>query len=193
MAERESSRQKNSDVSVWDVASDAVTRCEGLKNLAYCVGIGKDGKRIAAGEYDGRLHLWDAGQAKARTVLPAHAGPIYSVAVSPDGDSIVTGGADKIVRVWNAQTGLLRKELDGHPGLVFSVSYDAGRDRVLAAGKDLALSRWNVRNEEISAEEKAVIMAVPQAREKGKTVAEVDTDPWSSTSSASKADGPIRR
>jgi sterol desaturase/sphingolipid hydroxylase (fatty acid hydroxylase superfamily) len=138
---------QNSQVSVWDVVADTVTACQGLKNLAYCVNIRKDGKQIAAGEYDGRLHLWDLGSEQPRLVAKGHAGPIYSIAISSDGDSIVTGGADKIVRVWNAKTGAVIKELDGHPGLVFSVSFDATHQRVLAAGKDLALTGWNIVND----------------------------------------------
>ena len=140
---------QGSSVSSWSVASGQLTQYDGLNNLAYCVNISSDGKRIVAGEYDGRLHLWDLDNQKARRIMTGHDGPIYSVSLSPDGDSIISGGADQFVRVWNAGTGALTKKLEGHTGLIFSVSFDTDRQRILAAGKDNALTDWNTAGGEI--------------------------------------------
>jgi len=137
---------QGSQVTAWDTNSDTLVNCKGSKNLAYCVAIHPDGRTIAAGDYDGRLFLWQRGETDSRTVLAAHSGPVYSVAFNVTGNSIVSGGADKTVKVWNAN-GLISKALDGHPGLIFSVSFDAERQRVLAAGKDLNSTVWNLVNE----------------------------------------------
>jgi sterol desaturase/sphingolipid hydroxylase (fatty acid hydroxylase superfamily) len=131
-------------VSTWEVAADRLTRHRRLGDLAYCVDISEDGRRVAAGEYGGQLHLWDAGEERPRAVVKGHAGPIYSLRISPDGESVVTGGADRVVRVWDAKSGSVAKELHGHRGMIFSVSRGAGGRRILAGGKDGSLTCWDV-------------------------------------------------
>jgi sterol desaturase/sphingolipid hydroxylase (fatty acid hydroxylase superfamily) len=139
---------QQSTVRVWDVPSGAITALEGPRNLAYCVAIRADGNAIVAGDYEGRLFLWQGGETDSRTVLAAHSGPVYSVAFNAAGNSIVSGGADKSVKVWKPN-GLVEKAFDGHPGLIFSVSYDGQRQRVLAAGRDMQATGWNLADDGI--------------------------------------------
>lgn len=129
-------------VSSWTLVGDQFTQYEALDNLAYCVAVSRDGKRIVTGDYDGKLHLWETGTPKARRSMNGHEGPIYSVALGDQGDTIVSGGADQVVRLWNLQTGELAKKLTGHQGMIFSVSFDADRQRILAGGKDNVISDW---------------------------------------------------
>ncbi len=135
---------QGSQVCSWDVATDHLTKHRRLGDLAYCLAISRDGRRVAAGEYGGRLHLWDADQEQPRLAAKGHTGPIYSLAISPDGKSVVTGGADHTVRVWDVMSGTVTKELHGHRGMIFSVSCDVGHRRVLAGGKDGTLTCWDV-------------------------------------------------
>src|SRR5262249_28166970 len=129
-------------VITWNVPLDRLTKHTGLGNLACCVGISRDGQRVAAGAYDGRLYLWDFDKEQPRLVARGHDGPIYAVSTSPSGETIVTEGCDKVVRMWNAKKGASEKSFYGHPGLVVAVSYDDCRQCVLAAGKDKSLTGW---------------------------------------------------
>jgi WD40 repeat protein len=140
---------QSSHVSSWDVANDRHTNYRGLSDLAYCVGISRDGRRIAAGEYTGHLYLWDLGAEQPRLKVKGHAGPIYALVMSSDGESIVTGGADRAVRVWNARSGTMAKELPAQAGLIFSVSYDVRHQRIVAGGKGKLLMDWSISREPI--------------------------------------------
>ena len=140
---------QGSQVSSWNVIPDKLTRYAGTVNLAYCVQISRDGRRIAAGEYDGRLHLWELDREQSRLILTGHDGPIYSIAIGADGETLVTGGADQVARQWDSMTGKLLRKLEGHPGMIFSVSLDRTGKRILAAGKDNSLTHWNAGGGEI--------------------------------------------
>ena len=62
-----------------------------------------DGKRIAAGNSDGTVRVWDA--ATGRPVgqpMTGHTGSVNSVAFSLDGKLIASGSSDQTVRLWNA-------------------------------------------------------------------------------------------
>jgi len=138
---------QGSQVTAWVTDADTLVNCVGPKNLAYCVAIHPDGRTFAAGDYNGRLHLWSKGS--AGFAVDGHMGPIYSVAFEPKSGALVSGGSDKRVKVWDSKTGTMMKELDGHPGLIFTVSFDAEGHRVLAAGKDLQATGWSTVNEGI--------------------------------------------
>ncbi len=132
-----------SGVTLWEPATDAITECDGAKNLAYCVAISAGGDRIAAGDYEGRLLLWEAGNGRPAFALAGHTGPIYAITLDRDG-TVATGGADGTVRLWNAKTGAKAGTLDGCAGMVFGVSFDPVRNRVAAAGKDGSLWTWDL-------------------------------------------------
>jgi sterol desaturase/sphingolipid hydroxylase (fatty acid hydroxylase superfamily) len=138
---------QGTQVMDWCSAIDSLTSHRGLRDLAFCVTISRDGRRVAAGGYDGHLHLWDHGREQSALDVEGHAGPIYSVSLSPGGDRIATGGADQVARVWNADSGVMLNEFRGPAAMIFAVSYDERHRRVLAAGKDRALSHWDLPGE----------------------------------------------
>ena len=134
-------------VASWDVEADRLTSCAGVKALAYCVAIGADGRRVVAGDYDGRVLVWN-GEATP-LAFGGHTGPIYAIAIDRAGRSVATGGADGAVRVWNATDGKLTKECLGHPGVIFALALDIDRNGLSAAGKDGAVSSWPLRDDAV--------------------------------------------
>ena len=54
-----------------------------------------DGKRIASGDWDGRVLVWDAQSRKVQFDLKAHEDRVNGLAFSPDGTRLVSAGFDK--------------------------------------------------------------------------------------------------
>ena len=72
-------------------------------------GFGPDGKRVATGDMDGNVMLWDAADGKPLWANPGrHAARVLTVAFAPDGAVVATGSEDNSARVWDAATGAPR-------------------------------------------------------------------------------------
>jgi WD40 repeat protein len=71
------------------------------------------GRRLAAGEVDGRVYLWDAATGRPLTPAPL-TGPGYALAFSPDGTRLAGAGRDQ-VRLWDAASGEEVFDLPGVP------------------------------------------------------------------------------
>jgi WD40 repeat protein len=64
-----------------------------------------DGKRIASGDGDHTVRVWDAHTGQSFFVFQGHSGYVHIAAWSPDGKYIASGGYDRSIQVWNASTG----------------------------------------------------------------------------------------
>ena len=59
-----------------------------------------DGKRIAVGAFDGRVHVCDAATGKELTVYKGHSPRLVSLAFSADGRYLASGASDGSALVW---------------------------------------------------------------------------------------------
>ena len=95
-----------------------------------------DGRRLASGDDDGKLKLWDAQSGTLTGQLQEHAGKIWSVAFSPDGRLVASGGEDKTVKVWDVdKTGPRRTFLTGS-GTVYALAFDPTGRQVASGGEN---------------------------------------------------------
>jgi WD40 repeat protein len=106
-----------------------------------------DGRRVAVGNGDGSLRVFDLRTAKPTTprVHAGHGG-IYSLAFSPDGRFLASGSAPGgEVRVWDARTGKpVTGSLSSEQVGVVGIAFSPDGSQLVATGLNGTLHRWSM-------------------------------------------------
>lgn len=71
-------------------------------NVSVCQ-FSPDGKFLVSGGADGRLIVWEIGNAKMLANIRAHDAPISSIEFSRDGAVLATGGLDDSIKLFSTQ------------------------------------------------------------------------------------------
>ena len=95
-----------------------------------------DDQRVATGDFDGSLRIWNANSGKLLQQIEAHEVIINDVAFSPDGKRVVTVSDDKSAKVWKVQSGELVCDLKGHSDKITSVAFQADGKRIASGAID---------------------------------------------------------
>ena len=110
----------------------------GVRSLAFS----PDGARIASGDLEGAIKLWDAASGKLLRTLEGHSKEVTSLAFSPDGARIASGSLDHTVRLWNAASGQLLLTVDGHSESVTAVAFSPDGSRLASSSLDHSIKLW---------------------------------------------------
>jgi WD40 repeat protein len=111
-----------------------------LPGLVEVVEFSADGRRLAAGSWDGALRVWDLGTLDVAFAAD-ELGAVRMVALSGDG-RLVAAGAGSELRVWDVDTGAVVLTA-AHAALIWAV--DLSRDGAVAAGDDAgAAALWDL-------------------------------------------------
>jgi WD40 repeat protein len=143
---------------IWDTTTTQPVpprEVEGMLSLAYS----PDGRFVAGGGADRRIHLWDAATGDPFLTLMGQRGPVASMAFSPDCKLLASASAsDGTVWLYNLTTGepalLIIEASDGctidtlsfHPqGHLLACG---GIDWMATGGSDGAVCVWNIVTKE---------------------------------------------
>jgi len=105
--------------------------------------VSPDGARIAAGNADSTVKIWDAGSGSLLHILNGHTDAVTSVAYSPDGKTIVSASVDGTVRVWNADSGQPLGTLRSASGQILAVAVSPDGGLIAAGGSGPKVTIWN--------------------------------------------------
>lgn len=115
-----------------------LTLASSLGELAWS----PDAARLAVGDDDGDLKIWDARTGQVALELGKHDRRISALAYAPGGDLIAAAGLTDL-RVWDAVTGALVHKLPGHGDIINDLRFVG--DELYAVDLRNALRRWDPR------------------------------------------------
>ena len=136
---------------LWDIAADKLIHTlplpfGRLKSAAFS----PDGRMLACGDWDGKLHVWNSLQAAEERVLTGLVGYVHCLVISPDNRLLAAGGWRRI-SVWELETGQERCTFRDYEGDAFSLAFSPD-GRYLASGNgDVSVLIWDVAGEALAA------------------------------------------
>lgn len=89
-----------SDVEIWDMSDNSLSRTIGELPGAGRVAFAPDGTMLMVAGGDGRLHFLDAATFDRRVSIAIHRGGCAQIDFSPDGKLILTAYGDGKVQLW---------------------------------------------------------------------------------------------
>jgi WD40 repeat protein len=137
---------------VWDV--EAGSESANLAGSYTCLACSPDGRLAAAGDYTGKITLWDLTKSEAAGTFQLEENPrIYSLAFSPDGKTLAAGTGDQDVKfVKPARIALVdlstreeRQTLRGHRGAVQSVVFSPNGRMLFSGSQDMTVKAWDLQ------------------------------------------------
>jgi WD40 repeat protein/Flp pilus assembly protein TadD len=99
------------------------------------------GGRIATGDLQAAIKVWDGQTGKLLGTLEGHAGQVMQMAFGPDG-RLASVATDFTARVWNTNTGLELLAFPNHPDVPIGVAWSKNGNRLATVCQDGGLRVW---------------------------------------------------
>jgi WD40 repeat protein len=87
--------------TVLDLATGQQKTVGSSSTRLRCCAFFPDGHRLAKGDMDGSVRIWDTSTWNVVLTLQAHRLAVCNLAVSPDGHRIATTGWDGTLKIWD--------------------------------------------------------------------------------------------
>jgi WD40 repeat protein len=104
----------------------------------------RDGRHIAAGDWDGLVKVWDAAREQEALTLPGHKAPVTRVAFGPDRRLLASASEDGTVKVWDAGTRSEVRTLRGGAAAVLGVAFSPDGRHLAAGAAGMTVTVWDV-------------------------------------------------
>jgi WD40 repeat protein len=103
-----------------------------------------DGSKLAAGNLDGMIKIYDAADGKEIGEMKAHEG-VWALAFSPDGSKLATGGWDQTIKVWDLASKKDVQTIKAHMGTVTTLAFSPDGMLIASGGTDNLIKIWAVK------------------------------------------------
>ncbi len=151
-------------VVLWDALSGKLLRCPaGPTSDVLAVAIDAQGKRLAAGDAEGNLHVWSLASPDDYLKLRGTAGAVRGLAFRPDGALLVSVGDDGALRVFDLAWEQQLVYADAHKGGASALAFAPGGKAIVTAGADGLVRVWDARDLS-AAPERAVTKALAEGK-----------------------------
>lgn len=124
-------------IHLWDLREDreAAGPLPGPPAGPLCMVFAPSGRKLAFGDAEGRIHLWDVPERSHLGSGKSHIGPVAGLAFHPSSGQFASAGHDGTVKLWDAFGGPVRI-LEGHTGKVGSVAWSPDGRCLASQGTD---------------------------------------------------------
>ncbi|MEM7797328.1 MAG: NB-ARC domain-containing protein, partial [Cyanobacteria bacterium P01_C01_bin.118] len=109
-----------------------------------CLTLNPDNTLLAAGDFQGNIHLWQMGTYEFLGTISGHPEGIIAITFSPDGQYLLTGSGDATLRLWQVSNHQCVQIFQGHSQIVWSVAFSPSGDRIASASFDHSVKLWDV-------------------------------------------------
>ena len=118
------------------------------ENSVFVLAFSPDGTRLASGNRDTTVHLWDLTHKTEPITLRRHTNEPTKLAFSPDGKILASGGADKRVQLWNTTTGKPIGTCTGHVSNIRGLAFSPDGKILVSGSSDGTIRFWNTQTGE---------------------------------------------
>jgi len=134
----------NGALTLWDLHTrKALWSVCDEQNAVTAVTCSADGKRIAAGHWNGSIAIHDAG-GRLLASLRSHTESVTALAFSPDGRHLASGSADDTLKVWNLSASTLLRTLEsGNDYDITAVAFSPDGSSVAAGDGENTVRVWD--------------------------------------------------
>jgi WD40 repeat protein len=144
---RLASASADGSVRLWrpDAGDEATIVLDDPKSSVMTIAFSPRGHRLASGDVDGRLRIWDVAEVERSRSTYEEMESITAIAMSPDGQLVATGGADGRVRIRDVESEALLRgpEHPNEDGEVASMTFSRDGDHLVWGGGGGRVRVWS--------------------------------------------------
>ena len=135
-------------VTYWHVDTGRKLSELSVENPYHTAAFSQDGRNLAIGDQNGKIHLWDTTTSRQQGTLKGHGGgndsDIRVLVFSPDGKILASGSEDKTVLLWDTQNHTKLGTLSGHTGWVTAIAFSEDGNTVASGDASKVIKLWDL-------------------------------------------------
>ena len=125
------------------VGPAAPLQLAGHQNGVEAIAFSEDGRRVASGDRNGIVLVWDLRNPKAEPLRLSHpGGPIHAVAFSPDATRLASSNGGVAVHIWDLRDSKSGPTVLTHQDSVQALAFSPDGTRLASSGSGMHL--WNL-------------------------------------------------
>jgi WD40 repeat protein/serine/threonine protein kinase len=137
------------EVLVWDADTGARAITLSASPSAHRLVFSPDGSRLAVGDADGAVAVWDVAARRALRSRRLHEKGALCLAFSPDGRRLATASGGRGVKIWDLETGQVQRTLTEQAERTNSVAFQPNGKRLATGAQDGKVRIWDARTRDV--------------------------------------------
>ena len=137
---------ENGVTEVWDLNTqeNILTIGNDTRPRDSTLAFTHNGKRLATGNMDGSISIWDLANRKELLTIFGHSNPVTTISFNPDGTLLASAGGGRTVKIWDATSGEELLTISGHINEVRAADFSPSGAFLATAGYDHLVKIWDV-------------------------------------------------